>query len=174
MSAAPRPPYVAEPPAIYLVRPDLVVDCSVLSAKLFEESTRDEAVLLLQGRSLHAPDLLVHEIVNVALKKAKLGWPEETLALAMHDLAEQDIALHATTAAQRSSVSWRNATSSPLTTRPIFGSPPTSKPHWSRSTPSSRLRRECIWPAWPAARLLSWNYSPRGIEGPPQAALFQP
>ena len=107
MSAAPRPPYVAEPPAIYLVRPDLVVDCSVLSAKLFEESTRDEAVLLLQGRSLHAPDLLVHEIVNVALKKAKLGWPEETLALAMHDLAEQDIALHATNAAQQRELAQR-------------------------------------------------------------------
>lgn len=107
MSAAPRPPYVAEPPAIYLVRPDLVVDCSVLSAKLFEESTRDEAVLLLQGRSLHAPDLLVHEIVNVALKKAKLGWPEETLALAMHDLAEQDIALHATNAAEQRGLAQR-------------------------------------------------------------------
>lgn len=107
MSAAPRQPYVAEPPAIYLVRPDLVVDCSVLSAKLFEEATRDEAVLLLKGRSLHAPDLLVHEIVNVALKKAKLGWPEETLVLAMHDLAEQDIDLHATNAVQQRELAQR-------------------------------------------------------------------
>lgn len=107
MSAVSGAPYVAEPPAIYLVRPALVVDCSVLSAKLFEETTRDQAVLLLLGRSLHAPDLLVHEIVNVALKKAKLGWPEETLALAMHDLAEQDIALHGTNAQEQCQLALR-------------------------------------------------------------------
>ena len=62
------PLYVAEPPPSFLVRPPLVVDCSVLSAVLFEEPMRDAALRQLAGRTLHAPSLLDHEIANVAVK----------------------------------------------------------------------------------------------------------
>ena len=96
MSEAPSPLYVAEPPAVYLVRPALVVDCSVVSAVLFDEAARDDALGLLRGKSLHAPHLLSHEIVSIALKKSKLGWTEESLALALEDFALHDIDLHAT------------------------------------------------------------------------------
>jgi predicted nucleic acid-binding protein len=100
-------PYLAEPPAIYLVRPPLVVDCSVICAKLFEEETRDEALRLLIGKSLHAPQLLSHEVVSVALKKAKLGWPEATLTLALEDYAMQDIAMHPTNISEQHQIAIR-------------------------------------------------------------------
>lgn len=88
--------YVAEPPAAYLTRPALVVDCSVLSAALFEEETRDQALTLMTGKTLHAPYLLDHEIISVALKKGRLGWPPAVIALALSDYAQQDIELHRT------------------------------------------------------------------------------
>ena len=88
--------YVAEPPAAYLMRPPLVVDCSVLSAALFEEETRDQALSLLTGKTLHAPYLLDHEIISVALKKGRLGWPESVITLALSDYAQHDIELHRT------------------------------------------------------------------------------
>lgn len=87
---------VAEPPPAYIARPPLVVDCSVLSALLFEEPTRDEALRTLSGKTLHAPSLLDHEIVSVALKKRKLGWPIESIDLALADYAAQSIELHRT------------------------------------------------------------------------------
>ena len=62
---------VAQPPAVYLVRPPLVVDCSLIAAWLFQEPERDEAQARIAGRSLHAPALLDFEIVNVAVKKLK-------------------------------------------------------------------------------------------------------
>lgn len=99
MSAAPSAPYVAEPPAIYLARPALVVDCSVVSAALFDEAARDQAALILAGKTLHAPDLINAEFVSVALKKSKLGWTADSIALAVQDFALHDIALHATEAA---------------------------------------------------------------------------
>lgn len=84
--------HVAEPPAHYLVRPPLVVDCSALAALVFEESTFDEARTHLAGRVLHAPYLLQVEIASVALKKSRLGeaHAEEGLARA----AEMAIELH--------------------------------------------------------------------------------
>ncbi len=88
--------HLAEPPPAYLVRPALVVDCSVLSASLFQEETRDIALDVLFGKSLHAPYLLDHEVVSVALKKARLGWPEPVIARALADYAQQDIELHRT------------------------------------------------------------------------------
>ena len=88
------PLYVAEPPASYLVRPPLVVDCSVLSAVLFEEPMRDEALRQLVGRAMHAPTLLDHEIANVAVKKQRQHWPGDSIAMALADYAEHDIALH--------------------------------------------------------------------------------
>lgn len=90
--------HLAEPPPSYLIRPPLVVDCSVLSAVLFEEQTRDEALGLLSGKRLHAPSVLTHEIVSVALKKARASWPEATIALALADYTQQEIDLHRTDA----------------------------------------------------------------------------
>ena len=90
--------HLAEPPSTYLFRPPLVVDCSVLSAVLFEEQTRDDALQLLTGKSLHAPSVLDHEIVSVALKKGRGGWPEAAIALALTDYAQQEIDLHRTDA----------------------------------------------------------------------------
>jgi predicted nucleic acid-binding protein len=86
--------YVAEPPTAYRVRPPMVVDCSAISAVLFDESARDEAIARLAGHSLHAPNLLDHEIVSVALKKRRHDWPAESLALALSDYVAYDIALH--------------------------------------------------------------------------------
>ena len=98
MSKRARVLHLAEPPAAYRLRPALVVDCSVLSAVLFDEQTRDDALRLLAGRSLHAPTLLDHEIVSVALKKGRGGWPAPAIALALADYMQQDIDLHRTDA----------------------------------------------------------------------------
>ena len=87
-------PVLAEPPPVYLARPPLVVDCSVLSAFLFAEPTRDEALRHLLGRSLHAPTLLDHEIANVAVKKKRQGWPGASIDMALAHYAEHDIELH--------------------------------------------------------------------------------
>lgn len=86
----------AEPPAIYLARPALVVDCSVLSAVLFEESMRDEALARLAGRTLHAPSLIEHEIASVAMKKLAQGWPVESVQAALADFESQALELHRT------------------------------------------------------------------------------
>jgi len=96
MTAQARQVLVAEPPPAYLSRPPLVVDCSVLSALLFEEPARDEALRSLSGKTLHAPSLLDHEIVSVALKKRKSGWPVESIDLALADYAAHVIELHRT------------------------------------------------------------------------------
>lgn len=88
--------YVAEPPAIYLVRPPLVVDCSVLCAALFEEATRDQAIELLAGKCWHAPYLLDHEIASVAQKKARVGVPATLIAQALADYMGQEIERHPT------------------------------------------------------------------------------
>lgn len=65
--------YLAEPQRYYTRYPPLVVDCSVLSALLFDEEAREAASLAMAGKELFAPDLLDHEIVSVALKKARAG-----------------------------------------------------------------------------------------------------
>lgn len=96
MKRGPSALFVAEPPAHYLVQPPLVVDCSVLSAAVFEEESRGVALNLLKGKTLHAPYLLEHELVSVALKKQKLGWPSEAIALALASQSQLDIALHRT------------------------------------------------------------------------------
>jgi predicted nucleic acid-binding protein len=92
----PVPPalVVAEPPAAYLVRSPLVVDCSVLSAVLFEEVMRDDALRQLAGRSLHAPTLIDHEMASVALKKRRLGWPVASIEAALADYASHALQLH--------------------------------------------------------------------------------
>lgn len=85
--------YVAEPPAQYLARPSVVVDCSALAGMLFEEPWQAQAAEKLHGCTLNAPYLLQAEITSVALKKYKQGL--DTLAtngLARYDAL--DIALH--------------------------------------------------------------------------------
>ena len=62
--------FVAEPLRTYNNRPPIVVDCSVLAAILFNEPSRDEALALLTGKSLHAPNLIDHEVISVAVKKS--------------------------------------------------------------------------------------------------------
>ena len=94
MSTPPPALYVAEPPSGRWARPPIVVDCSAISAILFDEPARDEALTRLVGRSLHAPNLLDHEIVSVALKKRCQDWPAESLALALGDYSEYEIELH--------------------------------------------------------------------------------
>ena len=85
---------MAEPPALYLARPALVVDCSVLSAVLFEESMRDEALARLVGRTLHAPSLIEHEVASVAMKKLAQGWPVKSVQAALADFATHALELH--------------------------------------------------------------------------------
>ena len=103
--------YIAEPPAAYLERPAMVVDCSVLAAVLFEEPSRDQAVARLTGRSLHAPTLIDHEIASVALKKHQQGWPAESIALALADYAEQALELHRSDVAAQCELAHRYALS---------------------------------------------------------------
>lgn len=65
--------WVAEPPAAYAVRPAAVVDCSVMAAALFAETTADEAVALTAAYRLHAPALIAYELAQVALTKLRRG-----------------------------------------------------------------------------------------------------
>ena len=79
--------YLAEPAGRYTRYPPLVIDCSVLAAVLFDEPEREVAALTMAGKELFAPDLLDHELVSVALKKARAGLPEAARQ-ALLDLAE--------------------------------------------------------------------------------------
>ncbi|VTU15789.1 putative nucleic acid-binding protein, contains PIN domain [Variovorax sp. PBL-H6] len=94
MSASAAALYLAEPPALFTARPPMVVDCSALSAILFDEPARDEALARLIGRSLHAPNLLDHEIASIALEKRRKDGPVEAIAQALRDYATFDIELH--------------------------------------------------------------------------------
>jgi predicted nucleic acid-binding protein len=78
--------FVAEPPAVYLARPALVVDASLLAACIFGEEERDAAEVRLRGCTLHAPGLLDYELTNVAVTKLRRN--ELTLDTAMRALAE--------------------------------------------------------------------------------------
>jgi predicted nucleic acid-binding protein len=71
-----QPLYIAEPPAVYRLRPPLVVDCSLLAAVLFDEPERDDALGRMAGCELFAPHLLDFEIASVALKKSRQGLTE--------------------------------------------------------------------------------------------------
>lgn len=62
---------IAEPPAEYQSRPLLVVDASVLTAAVFAESNRDQALQWMRGRALHAPQLVDYELANAALNKLR-------------------------------------------------------------------------------------------------------
>lgn len=97
MSAKPGPKpvlHVAEPPPAFIGRPPIVVDCSVLSAVLFEEETRDDALRIVTGKTLHAPLLLDSEIVSVAAKKHRAGIPVAVITRALSEYNQQDIEFH--------------------------------------------------------------------------------
>ncbi len=84
--------YVAEPPALYLVRPPLVVDCSALAGIVFQESWQSKAQQSIAGQTLHAPSLLPYELTSVTLKKLRQGETHATDGLAQ--ALDMDIELH--------------------------------------------------------------------------------
>ena len=86
--------YVAEPRAVWLARPPVVADCSVLAAPLFAEPQADETAALLQQRALHAPSLLPCELARVALMKQRADASPVEIDTALTDFAEQRIEPH--------------------------------------------------------------------------------
>ena len=86
--------YVAEPRALWLARPPVVADCSVLAALLFAEPQAEDAAALLQQRAVHAPTLLPYELASVARKKQRAGATPVEIDTALTDFAEQRIELH--------------------------------------------------------------------------------
>jgi predicted nucleic acid-binding protein len=96
MSQRQRELIMAEPSPVYRARPPVVVDCSVVSALLFQEGAREAAERALAGRALHAPHLLDHEFASVALKKHAQGWPPDSIAQALVRYEDQQIDLHGT------------------------------------------------------------------------------
>ena len=85
--------HVAEPPARYIARPSIVVDCSALAGMLFEEPWQAQAREKIYGRKLNAPFLLEIEIASVALKKHKQGL-HEAVAVGLASLKALSVALH--------------------------------------------------------------------------------
>ena len=96
MTAAQRTLYVAQPPAAYLVRPPMVVDCSAICGILFDEPWRADAIARLSGRTLYAPYLLDHEVISVTLKKHRQQWSPESIAAALQDYDQYQIELRET------------------------------------------------------------------------------
>jgi predicted nucleic acid-binding protein len=90
-----HPLYVAEPRGLWLARPPVVADCSVLAALLFAEPSQRQAIELLVGRAVHAPTLLPYELANVAAKKLRAGATRAEVDGALGGFAEQRIELHA-------------------------------------------------------------------------------
>lgn len=93
-AASRLPLHVAEPPAVFLARPPMVVDRSGLSAVLFREEPREEALRIMAGRALHAPFLLATEFASVAVKKSRGGWPQPRVRDALALYVQQEIELH--------------------------------------------------------------------------------
>lgn len=52
---------------------EAVVDSSVLAAILFGEPEMEQALALIRGYQLLAPDLLPYEIANIAVTKTRRG-----------------------------------------------------------------------------------------------------
>ena len=91
MRAFPQTLYVAEPPAHYLSRPPMVLDCSALAGIVFREPWEEQAQRRIEGRSLHAPNLLQAEIANVAVKKLRQGEAHVDDGLAQAAAMEIDL-----------------------------------------------------------------------------------
>jgi predicted nucleic acid-binding protein len=96
VSVLPRRLYVAEPPAAYLVRPPMVVDCSAICGILFDEPWRADAMARISGKTLYAPYLLDHEVISVALKKQSQQWSRESVTTALEDYVQYEIELRET------------------------------------------------------------------------------
>ena len=92
MSQVPQTFYVAEPPLQYSSRPPLVLDCSALAGIVFRESWLAQAQQRIEGRTLHAPNVLQAEIANVAVKKQRRG--EAHAADGLEQAAAMEIDLH--------------------------------------------------------------------------------
>lgn len=86
--------HVVEPPAHYLARTPLVVDCSAIAGLVFREAWEGAARERIRGRALHAPHLLTSEIASVALKKLRRG--ESHAADGLAAAAAMEISLHPT------------------------------------------------------------------------------
>ncbi|WP_167772548.1 type II toxin-antitoxin system VapC family toxin [Ramlibacter henchirensis] len=93
--------HIAEPPAQYLLRPPLVVDCSVIAGTVFNEPWRGTADAQIAGRQLHAPYLLQFEITSVAVKKLRHGLADlatdglrhaASMAVELHRIEEDAVA----------------------------------------------------------------------------------
>ncbi len=96
MSTVPRTLYVAEPPAAYLLRPPMVVDCSAICGILFDEPWRAQAMACIAGKTLFAPYLLDHEVISVTLKKHRQQWSRESIRGALEDYVQYQIELRET------------------------------------------------------------------------------
>jgi predicted nucleic acid-binding protein len=90
--------YLAEPPAQYLMRPPVVIDCSVFAALVFREIGEAEALARMTGKALNAPHLLAVEMASVAQKKLKLSQvsqgPSELARQGLLQFEEADILYH--------------------------------------------------------------------------------
>jgi predicted nucleic acid-binding protein len=93
--------FVAEPPATYLIKPPAVVDASLLCSVLFNEPTRDQAIVHLANYELHAPQLLPFEVASVAQKKLQSHWKIDSIIETLNDFSLIDINLHAVVASDQ-------------------------------------------------------------------------
>ena len=84
---------MAEPAAPYAQLPPAVIDASVLCAILFIEPDVEEAVECAGRHRLLAPDLLVHEVTNVAAIKHRRGEPLDELVASLQRLATLELQL---------------------------------------------------------------------------------
>jgi predicted nucleic acid-binding protein len=76
--------FIAEPPPGGYSRPPLVVDASIVSAIVFNESGSEAAAARLRAYELVAPTLLDYEVANVACNKlARRVLTQETAAFAL-------------------------------------------------------------------------------------------
>lgn len=86
--------YVADPAEHYNTYPPIVVDCSLLAAILFNEPSHAEALRLISGRSLHAPNLIDNEMISVAVKKSQAN-PSEAVAKGLAGFGRLRLTRHA-------------------------------------------------------------------------------
>ena len=95
---------VAEPVGRYVPQTTLVVDCSVVAAYVFQEPERLVAGELMAGHELSAPNLLSHEMVSVAVKKAGGGLKDVAIQ-GLADFSEMPIGSYCVNSAAQ----WRLA-----------------------------------------------------------------
>ena len=69
------------------------MDCSALAGIVFQDSWQFEALRMLAGRSLHAPNLLEIEFASVAQKKHRQGH-QALAAAALQQLGDFQLTLH--------------------------------------------------------------------------------